>query len=315
MSGPLHFAPPRTPPSPAIPGAGTSVPGLSSTDRFGVSLFGSFLVHMIVILGVTFTLPKLRHLEALPTLEIVLVQTKSDQAPPDPQFLAQASQDGGGSAQSAAIARSPLPVRELAEQERQLPTLQSPPQTPTMARRETTDLLAQKADRSIKTPVPQPEKKDLRTTLPNLGLLATPEPREERARLSAEISRSWEELQQRPRRKFLNARTQEYKYAAYMDAWRAKVERIGNLNYPEEARRRKLSGSLVLDVALGPDGGVHSVAVLRSSGHKLLDDAAVRIVELAAPFAPFPPEIRAETDILHITRTWRFNETLTSGTP
>ena len=91
-----------------------------------------------------------------------------------------------------------------------------------------------------------------------------------------------------------------------MEAWRAKVERVGNLNYPEEARRRKLAGQLVLDVALNPDGKINQITIRRSSGHKVLDDAAIRIVELAAPYAPFPEEIRAETDVLHITRTWQF---------
>ena len=91
-----------------------------------------------------------------------------------------------------------------------------------------------------------------------------------------------------------------------MEAWRAKVERIGNINYPDEARQRELSGSLLLDVSIRPDGSVIEIVVRRTSGHKVLDDAAVRIVELAAPFAPFPSDIAREVDILHVTRTWRF---------
>ncbi|MEJ2760202.1 MAG: energy transducer TonB [Gammaproteobacteria bacterium] len=91
-----------------------------------------------------------------------------------------------------------------------------------------------------------------------------------------------------------------------MEAWRAKVERVGNLNYPQEAQRQGLSGSLILDVALNPDGSVKKIIVRRSSGYKVLDDAAIRIVKLASPFAPFPDDIRKETDILHITRTWQF---------
>ena len=126
------------------------------------------------------------------------------------------------------------------------------------------------------------------------------------AALSAEIKRKLEVRAERPRRKFISASTKEYKYAAYMEAWRAKVERIGNLNYPEEARRRGLTGNLILDVALNPDGSINEIIVRRSSGHQLLDDAAIRIVKLAAPFAPFPDNIRKEADILHITRTWQF---------
>ena len=128
----------------------------------------------------------------------------------------------------------------------------------------------------------------------------------ERERLLAEITREHQTYQKRPRRKFLTARTREYKYAAYMDAWRAKVERIGNLNYPEEAKRRNLTGSLVLDVAIRPDGKLDGINIIRSSKHKALDDAAIRIVKLAAPYAPFPKKVRSEVDILHITRTWKF---------
>jgi len=110
----------------------------------------------------------------------------------------------------------------------------------------------------------------------------------------------------RPRRRAIGAGTRDYKYANYLEAWCRKVERVGSLNYPEEAKRRKLYGNLTLQVALRADGSVERVRVLRSSGLDLLDEAAVRIVELAAPFSPFPPAIRAETDRLDITRTWQF---------
>lgn len=128
------------------------------------------------------------------------------------------------------------------------------------------------------------------------------------ASLSAEIQRKLEERAKRPRRKFISASTKEYKYAAYMEAWRAKVERVGNLNYPDAARRNKLSGNLILDVALNADGTVNQINVRRTSGSRVLDDAAIRIVELSSPFAPFPDNIKAETDIMHITRTWQFLE-------
>ena len=126
------------------------------------------------------------------------------------------------------------------------------------------------------------------------------------ASLSAEIRRKTEAKAKRPKRKFISASTRESKYAAYMEAWRSKVERVGNLNYPDVALRNKLSGSLILDVALDPDGSINEITVRRPSGHKVLDDAAIRIVELAAPYAPFPDKFRKEVDILHITRTWQF---------
>ena len=286
----------------------STITGLSQNDRLGVSVFGSFLVHMVVILGVTFTLPKLRDLPGLPTLEITLVQTASDKRPQDAEYLAQANQDGGGDSDASDIAKNPLPVREISPVNRDYPTFQSAPQKRVKSERELTTQLSRQDDRKIKAQQSKPEKKDLKLQPPNLGLMARAEILEESSRLNAEISRTWQEYQKRPRHKFLNARTQEYKYAAYMDAWRAKVERIGNLNYPEEAKRLHLTGNLLLDVALNADGSINNLAIRRSSGQKVLDDAAIRIVELAAPFAPFPPEIRADTDVLHITRTWKFNE-------
>ncbi len=127
------------------------------------------------------------------------------------------------------------------------------------------------------------------------------------ASLNAEINRRLKAYAERPRRKWVTARTREHKYAAYMEAWRQKVERIGNLNYPDEARRRKLSGNLLLDVALNPDGSINEITLRRSSGERALDDAAVRIVKLAAPYAKFPEAIRKDdVDILHIERTWQF---------
>jgi protein TonB len=109
-----------------------------------------------------------------------------------------------------------------------------------------------------------------------------------------------------PRQRYISASTKEYAPASYMEAWRRKVERIGTINYPEEAKRRDLSGDLMLDVALRPNGSVLKIKVVRSSGHKVLDDAAKRIVYLAAPFGAFPEEIKKDTDILHILRTWNF---------
>ncbi len=117
------------------------------------------------------------------------------------------------------------------------------------------------------------------------------------------------------RSKYVNANTHEYQYAAYLEAWRRKIERIGNMNYPSDAERRSLQGRLVLEVVLNAEGGIHDILLLRTSGYKLLDDAAVRIVQRSAPFAPFPPDIRKETDLLHITRTWQFRVGVLSGVP
>lgn len=286
-------------------------PVLVDHDRLGVSLFASALAHIVIVLSLAFVPSLTPRGDGLPTLEITLVQTASERAPDKAEFLAQVSQDGGGDSDRADIARNPLPVREIGD--RRLPLFQSLPQAPVRSSREVTDIFSLRSDTKIAGRDAKPDKKEERDTPLQLGLLSPDELRSERARLNAEISREWQEYQQRPRRKFLNARTREYKYAAYMEAWRAKVERVGNLNYPEEAKRRRMTGSLVLDVVLRNDGSVKEVVVMRPSGYKILDDAAVRIVQLASPFASFPADIRTEVDELSITRTWKFNELLSAG--
>ena len=127
------------------------------------------------------------------------------------------------------------------------------------------------------------------------------------AALSAEIERDLRAYAARPRRKWISASTREHLFATYMDAWRRKVEQVGNLNYPDEAKRRGLAGDLLLEVAIRPDGTVEDITLRRSSGERVLDDAAIRIVELAAPFSEFPESIVEDVDILHIERTWIFH--------
>ncbi|SDW62859.1 TonB family protein [Thiocapsa roseopersicina] len=125
-------------------------------------------------------------------------------------------------------------------------------------------------------------------------------------RLTANLQAKTAAYASRVRRKSVSASTREFRYASYLGAWARKVERIGNLNYPQAARDQRMFGSLILHVAVRSDGSVEQIRVVRSSGYDLLDEAAVRIVELAAPYAPFPPDIAAETDVLDIVRTWQF---------
>ena len=126
------------------------------------------------------------------------------------------------------------------------------------------------------------------------------------ARLEAQISKDWDSYQKRPRKQFVGARTRESRFSRYIDDWRQKIERIGTTNYPSAARDQRIYGSLQLTVSIRPNGVVERIEIDRSSGHKVLDDAAVRIVHMGSPYAPFPPEIAKDTDILSITRTWTF---------
>lgn len=283
-----------------------NIPGFTRTDRLGLTAFVSVLLHMTIILGISFTVPNLRANEPMPTLDITLVNTRSDKAPDKPDFLAQANQRGGGNSDKAVVASSPLPFMRSASLSNDVPrselkTLHRE-QQPTIDR-----LMTQNRKPAREIDAHTPQKQHIASRAHNRpGLTPLNKLDRERARLTTEISQFWKEYQKRPRQKFLSARTREYKYARYMEAWRNKVERVGNLNYPEKARQRDLTGSLVLDVAINPDGSVHGVNLIQSSGSKILDDAARRIVELAAPYEPFPPDIRKSVDILHITRTWQF---------
>ena len=182
-----------------------------------------------------------------------------------------------------------------------------------------TDLIAANLNVSLD------EKQELLTQLKSVpSLAAQPKPTEnaertdsptanemmqrtlEAMRLEAQIAKDMDAYQKRPKRRFVGARAEEYRFARYVEDWRLKVERVGNLNYPEAARQLRLYGSLLITVSIRADGSVEAVEVNRSSGHRVLDAAAVRIVEMAAPYGAFPPDIRRDTDILHITRTWTF---------
>lgn len=261
-----------------------------SADRLAVALFIALTLHAIIILGISFSAEDRDPDSDLPTMEITIVQTPSKPVE-EADYLAAASQEGAGNTtekvrpQQESHASSPPP-----------PSQSEPPQ-PVQRQLLSTREAQQAAPRPVERTQPEPRPVSAAELVDrSMEMLS----------LNREINQSLQAYAQRPREKFISARTREFKYANYMNDWVSKVERVGELNYPDEARRRGLSGSLLVEVTLSADGHVRGVTILRPSGHKLLDDAAVRIVELAAPYAPFPKRIRQETDVLHITRTWEF---------
>ena len=312
-------------------------PVITPDDRLGLTICLAIIVHVMFVLGVSFA-PEPVFEARYESLEIILVSEKSDRAPEDADMLAQANLIGGGDAQQsdppAAPVKVPIPAQtpditstpapaSLAEQAALAEPAEASPNEPADAVAEVEQRLVETAtDADLAIPERLEEAPPAAIESPQADAEKPPRPRLKSlplptaaqlltrsfalASLNAELQQRLDSRAKRPRRKYISANTREYRYAAYMEAWRAKVERIGNINYPDEARRRRLSGNLLLDVALNPDGSVQEITVRRSSGHKVLDDAAVRIVELASPFAPFPPDIRREVDILHVTRTWKF---------
>lgn len=266
---------------------------VTATDRFALTLFFAVAAHAMIILGITFGVHDDSPPDTmLPTLDITIV-TRETPPPEEADYLAQSSQDGGGNVREKV--RPTQAVRE------QAPAVMPQQPVPAPAQVVTTAV----ADRQVR----QEDTETPETQKPEVTAAKLIERSMEMVNLNAQLSESMQAYADRPRQVFVSARTQEFKYANYMREWVKKVERVGNLNYPDQARREGLSGKLMLDVTMNADGTVRDISILRPSGHAVLDEAAIRIVNLAAPFPPFPPEILKDADILHITRTWEFSTT------
>jgi len=277
---------------------------MDQRDRLLGAAVGLSLALHAVLLSLHFRMPDTRWQRSNAPLEVVLVNAKTRECPSKAEVLAQANLNRGGTVEERRRARTPLPVTEPREPGKDLADAQRR-QRSLEARQE--ELLAQARQAQTRVPAPAPRQPGAEETkaqpngrdLADLSLAAM--------RLQAQIDRQIQEYQERPRRKFIGANASEYRFAQYEEDWRAKVERIGTNNYPDEARG-KLYGSLQLSVTLRPDGNVESVYLDRSSGLKVLDAAALKIVRMATPFAAFPADIRRDTDLLTITRTWFFGK-------
>jgi protein TonB len=280
-----------------------SLPSIASrNDRVLAYAVGASIFLHGVLLAVHFRAPDLlRSSQSEQRMDVVLVNAKTRERPSKADVLAQANLDRGGNVDEKRRARSPLPVteprdpgRNLTEAQRRVQELEARQQQLLAQAREVQARTAQAAAAPAEQTAPQPSGRDLA----DLALAAI--------RLQAQIDRQIEEYQKRPRKKFIGASAAEYRFAQYEEDWRAKVERVGTVNYPAEARG-KMYGNLRLTVTIRPDGAVESIELDRSSGLKVLDNAAFRIVRMASPYAAFPASIRRDTDLIVITRTWFFD--------
>jgi periplasmic protein TonB len=282
---------------PAAPAIGG--PSITESERLGATLVLSVLVHGLLILGVGFALE--RAAPVVPMLDVMLTQTRSPLTPKQADFLAQASNQGGGDHDKASRPRDPQPgtVPQIeAGVAPQTVRAQSPaPQPPPEAR------VISSPDSDVRLPTPSRDRR------------ATPVTEREgerkiehdmaMARLAAEIHLRSSRYARRPSRKFVSASTQEYAWANYLRAWVDRAERVGNLNYPDEARRRKLAGTVVINIGIRRNGSVERADIVQSSGIPLLDEAALRIARLAEPYPPLP-KTQEDPDILNVVRTWQF---------
>ena len=272
-------------------------------DRLLAATIGLSVAIHAVILMIHFRPFELKSPDKGPPLEVALVNAKTSAKPAKADILAQHNLDGGGNTDANRRARTPLPVLPKSAADQQVAVATQRVEALEQQTRELmTQLNSAPAQQTQKQPTDVQEKTDLPTA--NELMQKTLEV----MRLEAQIAKDMEAYQKRPKRRFIGARAEEYRFARYVEDWRLKVERIGNLNYPEAAREQKLYGSLLLTVSIRSDGSIENVELNRTSGSRILDAAAIKIVEMSGPFAPFPPDIKRDTDILHITRTWTFTK-------
>lgn len=271
-------------------------------DRISVAFILALVLHAAILLGLTFMLEINPLQKAAQSLDVVLVNWRSESEPDEAEFLAQASQQGGG-----------------AFDEPEKPSQEFSPEVPSIDQGE----MPMASDESLPQPTPDVRESVVVETpeAPALNQITEIEQQVPEMPTAAELlqqSMQMAQLQPQtdrqvqwqsklPRRRFISANTREYEYATYMANWVAKVERVGNLNYPIELKQRNIAGDLLMTVGIFPDGSVESISIQRGSGLAELDQAAMRIVRLAAPFSPLPDDIADQVDVLHITRTWRFS--------
>jgi protein TonB len=278
-------------------------------DRISVSTLLAIVIHGALLFGLGFVLEQ--SARTPPRLEITLAPHKSPAAPDQADFLAQHNQQGSGSLDE----KQELTTTDLAPMAdnviRETSELASRPAQNAQLIPNT--LLSRALDSATRTAETRQQQQETLNHAP----LDQPveEPEQQIQSLEAKLDRQRRSYTRRPKvHRMTSVATLQSDDARYQFEWQQKVELVGNQYYPTEARRRKISGDVRLVVALLPDGSIKRIDVLASSGKSVLDQAAIRSVKLAAPFAPFPAELREKADILEIIRTWQFrNNTLTSS--
>ena len=303
---------------------------LKTLSAFAVAIWVSVFVHA-TILTIHFQ-PELKKLkDSLPSLDVVLVNAKTKTAPDKAELLAQANLDLGGNTEANRKMKTALPAPKEKTAEIKLQ-----PNAEAHSSAKSAKMKAQQAREQKRVDELEKQAQELLTQINSTKKIASnptqnaasaePELGEEKSktlaldraaltaaalemdRLQAQIEKQQDEYQKRPKKKYIGARTKEYRFALYVESWRQKVERIGNMNYPEAAKTQKLYGQLRMTVGIKADGSLESVVIDQPSNHKVLDEAAKRIVEVAAPYAVFPEDVKKDTDILYITRTWTFTQ-------
>lgn len=304
-------------------------------DRLAFTLLMAVVIHFLVWAALDIQLPQPKvKTETNSTLRVTLVKVKAQTVDEPVQHIAEHNQAASGvgvqdlepqqlqqqsSPPAAQVASKPEPAKPT--QPTSVKAVAAKPE-PTKAEHKTevqTDRAKQDSPKVAKVePKPQatPKPTDQQTpaaepteALPQIDAQALLARSLEIARLEAEQQALAEQYAKRPKVRTLSTvSAKAYDDAAYLRQWQEQIERVGNLNYPERVRAEKLSGRLRMLVALHADGSIKEIQLLKSSGFELLDQSAINIVKLAAPFAAFPRSIKERTDILEIIRTWQFGD-------
>jgi protein TonB len=260
----------------------------------------SVLAHAIPIFGVKFVMPDPKTLFSAQPLEVILVNQRTVQDALKADALAQANLNGGGNVDAPnQRVKSPLPAsdnqpsQELERVKEQQKKLEA----------DAEKLMLQL---NAKTQIAQDLGKSTQTENPGTDTEQLKQREREMAGLAAQISKQTSAYQSRPRMTFIGARSREYRFARYVEDWRMKMERVGALTYPLDAHGQKMYGRLLVSVEIDANGNLRRAEITKSSGNKELDAAALRIVKMAAPFGKFPNDIRKDTDVISISRTWTF---------
>lgn len=282
---------------------------VTPNDRLGITLFFAVVLHAVVILGVSFDYlaDQADKKDSLPSLEVTLVNTVTNEKPEEADYMAQSNQEGAGNTQERVRPQAPpdamsepVPTPGNASQ-------MTPPQlqNPNERTAQTDVMTVTKSEVQVKAGEDDPEQEAPEMTAAELVRKSM-----DMAKLEWELAEAKRVYAEKTdvRKKYLLPKSASAKEAAYLDAWQKKVELVGNTNYPEEAKRRNIAGALLMLVEINADGSLADVQILRSSGHKVLDDSAKRIVKMAAPYPPLPPELKEKYDVLQISRVWRYSD-------
>lgn len=280
---------------------------VTASDRLGFSLFVAAILHAIIILGLGFGLPFARDFNAASMLEVTMVLTKTHQEPVDAEHIASENQLASGSTDQENQPAAPFTGSSLNNHSGISPILSSAPASPTSEQSEQHEELIIQSDAQSSVFINQTTDTPDNPNINYQGKIS--QQQLELAKLVAELRQEENDYAKRPRVNYidtLSAKTATE--ATYVQEWVEKVERVGNLNYPDEVRNNHLSGTLILSVLINHDGSVELMEVRSSAGKSLLDESAKRIVNIASPYQPFPPEMREDYDQLMITRTWLFGK-------